>query len=208
MIGSPAPYANDWGVYEDKEFFWKTPGSYGRTWRCRRDTSATPSSDGPDVASRISGIQIAYRDGAGREFTVGPVGSNSDYETADLEDTDPSNPANRVQRKWQRRDIGISNQTMAVQVGQMLLTESNRIDWRGSVELEGEIFDEAGNPYAPWEMRAGDHIVFEDDPQPVARPIVSTSYTHDSMTVRADIGAPPKRGDVMFGQLAAAVEYL
>lgn len=207
-LGGAQLVPNDWGVYENREFFWKTPGTYGKTWRVRKDQFATPLSEGPESKERINGMKISYRDGAGTTHSVGPPGSGSDYETTDLLDTDPQNPANRLSRKWKHREVGITNQEGALLIGQLLLAEANLVDWRGTVEVKGEATDDAGNTYPVDMMRAGDRVVTEDDEYPTERPVNSTSYQHDSMTDTVNIGAPPHRGEVLLAQLAAATDLI
>ena len=56
-LGGASNVPNDWGVYNDKVFFWRSPGSYGRTWRVRRDQIATATSEGPDADLRVAGVR-------------------------------------------------------------------------------------------------------------------------------------------------------
>ena len=207
-LGGAQLVPNDWGVYERREFFHKTPGTYGRTWRVRKDQVADLTSSGPDSQSRIGGIMISYRDGAGRTHSVGPPGSGADLETEDLLDSDPQNPANWLGRKWDHEQVGITNQEGALNIGRMLLAERNRVDWRGEVEIKGEATDEAGNVRPARQVRAGDQIVVEDEEGLWApRSIMGTNYD-DSLTVKASIGAPANRGEVLLAQLAAATDLV
>jgi hypothetical protein len=106
-IGSSTTQPNDWGVYEDKTFFWRTPGTYGRTWHVRRDQVATPTSDGPQADQRVAGIKVVYSDASGRERSVGPVGSNADTETNDLLSIDPDNPASQIPGAFEVVNVGL-----------------------------------------------------------------------------------------------------
>ena len=204
-LGGASNVPNDWGVYENREFYWRSPGSYGRTWRVRKDQVAEPTSEGPDASERISEIKITYRDGSGTNHTVGPPGSGADYETPQLQDTDPQNPANRVGRK-RHREVGITNQDGAVLIGQLLLAEANRVDWRGTTKIQGEATDSADNTLPAYMVRAGDRIVIEDDEDPTERAINSTSYSHDDMTMTANSGASPHQLEVLLAQLAAVTD--
>jgi hypothetical protein len=207
-LGGAQLVPNDWGVYDNREFFHRSPGSYGKTWRVRRDQVATPTSEGPDSKDRIGGIMISYRDGAGRTHSVGPPGSGAEYESSDLLDTDPQNPANRLSRRWRHRQVGITNQEGALNIGRMLLAEANRVDWRGSTVVRGEATDSAGHKSPASHMRAGDRIVIEDDEEPSEHPIVKTSYVHDDLAASVDIGAPPDSAEVLLAQLEAATDLL
>jgi hypothetical protein len=206
VLGGNSNYAHDWGVYEDREFYWQSPGSYGRTWRVRREDNATSSSDGPDADRRIAGIKISYTDAAGTTKTVGPVGSNSDYETDDLLDADTENPAHRIPGAFATESVGVTSQEGAINIGVLLLNERNRLDWRGSVELSGEVEDSSGNLYPVARVRAGDRIEFADDDR--THTITSTTYDHGSLTTRCDIGAKPDTFGSMLEQLAAVTERI
>jgi len=168
-LGGNANVANDWGVYEGREFYWRSPGSYGRTWYVRRDQVATSSSDGPDADRRIAGIKISYTDGAGTSLSVGPPGSNADYETTALLDTDTDNPAYRIPGAFKSESVGITSQQGAINIGTMILNERNRLDWRGSVQVSGEAEDEYGNKLPAALIRAGDRIVVSDSGDTTAR---------------------------------------
>ena len=214
-LGGNANVANDWGVYEGREFYWRSPGSYGRTWYVRRDQVATSSSDGPDADRRCAGVKVNYTDAAGTSLSVGPPGSNSDYETTALLDTDTDNPAYRIPGAFKSETIGIapvengySYSRLALNAGIMILNERNRLDWRGSVEIQGEAEDENGNTFPAALIRAGDRIVVSDSGDTTERTIVSTSYDHGTETCRADIGARPDSLEALLGQLAAVTDLI
>jgi len=214
-LGGNANVANDWGVYEGREFYWRSPGSYGRTWYVRRDQVATSSSDGPDADRRVAGIKINYTDGAGTSLSVGPPGSNADYETTALLDTDTDNPAYRIPGAFKSETIGIapvengySYSRLALNAGIMILNERNRLDWRGSVQVSGEAEDEYGNKLPAALIRAGDRIVVSDSGDTTARTIASTSYDHGSLTCTASIGATPDSLEALLGQLAAVTDLI
>jgi hypothetical protein len=198
--------AHDWGVYEDREFYWQSPGNYGRTWRVRREVNATSSSDGPDADRRIAGIKILYEDAAGTRKSVGPVGSNSDYETNDLLDADPDNPAHRIPGAFATETVGITSQQGAINIGILLLNERNRLDWRGSIELSGEVEDSSGNTFPVSMIRAGDRIEIADDDR--THTVTATSYEHSSMTTRCDVGARPDTFGALLEQLAAVTDLI
>lgn len=202
---------NDWGVYENKEFFWLPPGSYGRTWRVRRDQTATKSSDGPDVDLRTAGVKVTFQDVSGKTLSVGPPGSNSDFETSRLVDSDPSNPAHRIPGMWLTVDIGMApvdadgTPSAAINYGVAVLNTRNRLAWRGSLEVSGFVKDEHGNRFPAGMVRAGDRLVVEDD-GPEELPVTSTSYSDDTGVVRVDVGARPDTLEAHLAQLAAATE--
>lgn len=206
-IGSSTTQPNDWGVYEDKTFFWKTPGTYGRTWHVRRDQVATPTSDGPQADQRVAGVKVVYSDASGRERSVGPVGSNSDTETNELVSIDPDNPASRIPGAYEVVNVGlVPLEANAINIGKLILNERNALRWRGSVQLQGEATDENGNRYPVALVRAGDTIVIEDDADTSPRTINSTSYTHSDLSLTANVGARPDTLESLLGRLAAVTE--
>ena len=206
-IGSSTIQPNDWGVYEDKTFFWRTPGTYGRTWHVRRDPVATPTSDGPQADQRVAGIKVVYSDASGRERSVGPVGSNADTETNDLLSIDPDNPATQIPGAFEVVNVGlVPLEQSAINIGKLILNERNALRWRGSVELQGEATDENGNRYPVALVRAGDTIVIEDDADTTPRTINSTSYTHSDLRLTANVGARPDTLESLLGRLAAVTE--
>jgi hypothetical protein len=206
-IGSSTTQPNDWGVYEDKTFFWKTPGTYGRTWHVRRDQVATPTSDGPQADQRVAGVKVVYSDASGRERSVGPVGSNSDTETNELVSIDPDNPASRIPGAYEVVNVGlVPLEENAINIGKLILNERNALRWRGSVELQGEATDENGNSYPVALVRAGDTIVIEDDADTSPRTINSTSYSHDGLSLTANVGARPDTLESLLGRLASVTE--
>jgi hypothetical protein len=207
-LGGNANVPNDWGVYEGRQFYWRSPGTYGRVWHVRRDQVATSSSDGPDADRRVAGVKINYTDASGTPLSVGPIGSNADYETDDLIDSDPDNPAHRIPGAFKSESVGITSQQGAINIGVLILNERNRLDWRGSVEIQGEAQDANGNTYPSYLIRAGDRIVISDSDNPTERTIVSTSYDHDSMTTSAAIGAAPDSLESLLGQLAAVTDLV
>jgi hypothetical protein len=207
-LGGNQNVANDWGVYEDREFYWRSPGTYGRTWHVRRDQVATSSSDGPDADRRVAGVKVNYTDGSGTSLSVGPPGSNADYETTDLLDTDTDNPAYRIPGAFKSESVGITSRQGAINIGAMILNERNRLDWRGSVEVQGEAEDENGNTFPAALIRSGDRIVISDSDDTTPRTIVSTQYDHGSMTCSASIGAHPDSLEALLGQLALVTDLV
>ena len=205
--GTASKQLADWGVYDDREFFWKAPG-WGRTWRVRRDQVVTPNEDGPVGDERCTGVLVSYTDGAGKTRTVGPPGSGADTETALLEDTDPSNPAARLNgTRRKRKDAGLTFEEGAIFVGQAILEEQNANTRRGSATIQGYATDDAGNEEPACAVRACDRLLIEDEEgvSPELQPINSTSYSHDDLTVNASLGAAPHRVDVLLAELAASI---
>lgn len=202
-LGGGSSLVNDWGVYEDREFFWKTPGTYGRTWRIRLDEASLPTSEGPDVRGRANGVLVTYQDAAGTTRTVGPPGSGADATSTDLVDTSDENPCNLAGiQRWRRVDAGLTVQDGAILIGRLALLEANADKRKGNFTHSGEIRDDAGQLHPAWAVRAGDTVVIEDGDETEEQRIISTSYDDDSYTVSAAIGGTPDRLDALLGRLA------
>lgn len=195
LLGGSSSLPLDWGVYENREFFMRSPGNYGKIWRARRDQATEPTDQGPEASTRLNGIKVSYDDGSGTKRTVGPVGSNSTTETSDLQDTDPTNPANLDgARHWHIYDAGITSLAGAKLIGQLILADANQQKkWRGTVVMKGEVKDDAGNVYPAGRVRAGDSVIIEDDADTAPRRIVGTSYSADTRSVSCDVGVQPDR---------------
>ncbi len=208
--GGASGELNDWGVYDDRQFYWRSPGTYGRAWKVRRDQFASPTEDGPSADARFSGVIAAYTDAAGTTKTVGPLASGADYETDSLLDFDENNPAHRVTRRFVRRDVGLTSQEGAVLLGQGLIAEQRAKLRRGSVTITGTAVDEGGAEHPVCAMRAGDRVLIEDEAgvEPATQYVNSTTYSHDSLTVTASLGYTPHRMEIVLAQLAAAVQGL
>lgn len=187
LYGASGFQPPDWGYYEDG-FFWKTPGSYGRIWRLRRDQGSVAIDEGPTTESRCNGFIVSYTDAAGTSRTVGPPGSGADYETDQLADNDPANPVNinGIPRRYGSRDVGITSQDGAVLLGQLLLRDANTRRYSGSAEVKGRAMDEAGNLSPAYLIRAGDYAVFEDDEDTTPKKIVSTNYANGTTALTLD----------------------
>lgn len=205
LYGGEAYLPLDWGVYDD--FFMRSPGTYGRTWRVRKDQAVESNDNGPDAGERLNGVKVSYDDGTGKRRTVGPVGSGADAEYADLEDADPSNPANQDgARHWRQFDAGITSEAGAVLIGQLILNKANTIFWRGDVTVKGWATTDEGEELPAALVRAGDYVIVEDEDQDTRpRRIVNTGYDPASETVSASCGAPPDYLDVLMARNEAVL---
>ena len=205
VLGGKERVPNDWGVYDNREFFWRTPGTYGKTWRVTSENLSNVRSDGPDSALRTAGVKVNYQDEAGTTRSVGPPNSFSDHETSDLLSVDPDNPALAIPG-FHTELVGITSRTGALNIGKVLLNERNRLNWRGDLELQGEVMDSEGKFYPVHRMRAGDQVIVQDDDDKRPRPINSTTYNHDNLSLSASLGAVPDTLDSLLARLAAVTD--
>jgi hypothetical protein len=209
LFGGSSGYPLDYGVYDDRGFFLKSPGTYGDVWRVRRDEGAESLDQGPDVEGQINGVKVSYGDGTGTTLSVGPIGSGSDLETDLVTITDPNHPRNKIgERAWKKLDAGITSSGGATLLGQLYLNDKNTQEWRGDVSATGEQRDSTGNVSPPYMLRAGDRVVLEDDPDTRERRIVGTSYDSDKRSVKLSIGQKPDRIDSLLARAGVVVSDL
>jgi hypothetical protein len=191
-FGGSSFYAQDYGCYGDtgREFFFRQPGSYGKTWIARLDQTDEDTDAGPDSTEFINGVVVTYSENGKDKLSVGPLNSGAQTMTAALEDTSPENPVNNDgARHWEVVDIGDNSLGAAELVGRLTLQTKNNRDWRGSITLKDTVQDEAGNEFSVGMVRAGDEIIVADDEDTKPRRIVSTSYGPNE--VQASVGAYP-----------------
>jgi hypothetical protein len=192
---------NDWGVYE--AFFWRAPG-WGETWRVRRD-EVEFGEGGPTTEGRCTGMVVTYTDGAGRELSVGPTGSGTDFETDDLDASSPINPVEKIRV----REGGLTSQTGAINIGIAALAEANAQNRRGQVTITDTVRDSAGNERPASVVRACDAVLVEDEAggyPPETQPIVGTTYNHDSLSVSCELGLPAPSVEALLARLATRTE--
>ncbi len=203
-FGGDGGRQNDWGVYETA--FWRPPG-WGRTWRVRRDETASPAGAGPVAGDQCTGVVATYQDGAGRELSVGPPGSGADYETSVLADTSPKNPASRlVDGRTKRIEAGLTTRNGAVNIAAAWLREFNADTRSQSIELIGEVEDESGATFDASEVRACDQMVIADEGgvgPPETQQVVGTQYDHSTETLSAELGLPKPSVEALLARLAA-----
>lgn len=182
----------DWGVWENRTFWWTERGGQARRWRTRIGPSELEET-GPQVDRLWESILVQYTDVDGSTRTVGPPGSGADTESADLKDPDPENPANKL--GLVRRDLlqmGVSTAAGAIEVGRRFLLEQRLLDRSGKARAVGYIEDERGVLHPYWAPRAGDEIAFVDASDKSYRRIVRTEKDHDARTISFDLDAPPE----------------
>lgn len=209
LFGGSGAQPLDWGVYNKRELFMAEPGKYGRTWRVRNDQTAESEDQGADSTERINGVMISYDPGDGQKRSIGPIGSGASVETAELEDTSPSNPANSDgARHWRSYDAGIMNESQAKLVAGLILAQSASIKWRGAITVKGWAQLDGGGWYPAALMRSGDRVIVEDDPADDFDPrqIRNTTYDFASDVVGCSVGAPPDWLDVLLARAGVTLQ--
>jgi len=179
-----AYHAFDWGVWEDRLFYFQQP-SQSTVWEARLSDGAEVTLEGDDATSVVNGVVVSYQDAlTGRTKTVGPPGSSCDDTDASLADTSATNPVNAHGIPAKYGSLSLSTVTTlagAVQIGAVWLAEASLAGRRGTINLTGEARHPTKGMRPVYEIRAGDCVRIADRPgDTVVRKIIQTDYTHST----------------------------
>lgn len=184
----------DWAVWNDKIFYLsqRNGNPLARRWRARIGPAKFEET-GKQVDRLWESIIVQFTDVDGTDRTVGPPGSGADVETADLKDSDPDNPANKL--GMIRRDklvMGTGTAEGAIEIGRRFLAEQKLIDRSGRATLVGFVEDNHGVLWPYSEVNAGDIITFVDAADTSYRRIVKADHDEMARAVSIDMDAPPE----------------
>ena len=202
----------DWAVYElgsgptAQPAFYLNPfnaSPFARQWQARVGP-AQMQGDGPNVARIWNGVIVQFTAVDGTTQTVGPPGSGAGTTSSSLLDSDPLNPANESGiRRWALVSMGTSTPAGAIQTGSVFLQAQKELDASGQASLVGHVQDRSGVWWPSWSVRAGDQILFVDDPHVSSyRRIVSTEYDHSSRTNTIKLDQPPDSMTALLDRLS------
>jgi hypothetical protein len=202
-------YLNDYGVYENREFFWRPPGS-GRQWLLRVGDGVTLQDQGPQIETAFNGVVVQFTDAGGATRYVGPPGYGGDATDASLQDTSSTNPVNAYGRKrWALVQMTSTSTTNgAIKVGATFLAATTGRPSQGSAVVTGFGRDSDGRDWPAWMIRAGDTVVFVDTNDQTPRYVLSTSYSHDSLQNTLTLDAPPNRLDWIMARLGLVISAI
>jgi len=202
-------YFFDSGVYENRNFFWRPPGT-GRQWNLRVKDGVTPTDQGNKIETAFNGVIVQYTDVAGVQQTVGPPGSGAPVTSTALQDLSSSNPCNAFGRKrWALLQMSsVTTSVGAVETGKIFLEVNNNRPTAGTATVTGWATDSNGNEWPSWMIRGGDTIVFTDASNPTPHYVLSTSYDHESLTLTAALDAPPNRLEWLLNRLQVVIAPL
>lgn len=188
----------EWGVYGDREFFYRPPDPNRLTWEARLDRGARVDLEGDTLEQVYNGAVVYFNDAAGVSRIVGPPAqywqggvARANYTDATLIDTAADNPMNAIGvRKWAPLTLSFpTTQAGATAIGVAYLREKSLPQRRGTLVLQGpEAVAHPTEGFAPvWRVLAGDFIRIADHPANVARRIIETRYDHTTKTLTATL---------------------
>ncbi len=180
----------DWMVFGDK-FSLRKPGTYGERWKLYSGSSEFQE-DGEDTSRSWRKITVVWPDPDGTTRSVGPIGSGADYETAELEITDPDHPA--VKADEDRHDVLVLKtgyKDLAIGTGGRWLVEANELSHAGSCAVSGWAQNDKGIWKPASQFRAGDLVSRADSGDPSYRKVTSRAYTHPERKAQLSLDAPP-----------------
>ena len=172
---------NDWGVYDNREFFYRSSDPARLTWQARLSTGARLDLEGETAEQIFNGVFVVYQDAAGQRKTVGPPGATADATDSALEDTSLTNPVNAhgIDRRWGILEISqVTTLAGATQLGAIWLAEHGAPQRRGTLTLTGSVTHPTEGEVPVWRVRSGDYVSISDHPADVPRRIIETKYTH------------------------------
>jgi hypothetical protein len=177
----------DWGVYDNRQFFFRRPDPERMLWEARLSDGAHLDADGTTAEQVINGVFVTYTDPTGTTKTVGPPGGNFDNADSLLADTSSTNPVNAagIPRKWVQLSLSFpATLADATQIGYVYLQERALAGRRGRVTLTGTVTHPTEGKVPAWRPRAGDWVSLKDlNGATVPRKIIEKNYTHASRQV-------------------------
>jgi hypothetical protein len=208
----------EWGVYDNRTFFWRSPDSSRLCWKARYDSGIKPRFDGETADDVINGVLVTFSDPAGITRVVGPPAQYwptgvaiADSTDASLVDTDPANPINAHADstggvKWGTLQLSQPCTTAgAIALGSMFLAIQSQPQRRGQIEISGLVGHPTITQGQPvYKMRAGDWLQLTDSESPeLRRRIIGTRYSHPSRSITCDLDNRPFTLDALLEVLQA-----
>ncbi|PTL55758.1 hypothetical protein [Paraconexibacter algicola] len=200
----------EWGVYDDRAFFFRRPDPDRLCWRARRSDGAALRLEGDTIDQVVNGALVTYTDAqTGRRQIVGPPGTpNVDATDPLLADTSATNPVNAAGIPRKLADLQLGDPATlsgAVAIGAAFLAERNLARRAGTMTVKGHVLHPTRGMRPAWEVRAGDWITMTDDDTDVPRRIVDTSYQHSTRTNTLTLNNASNKLDAILERLNIAL---
>lgn len=207
----------EWGVYNDKQFFWRSPDPDRLCWQARLSDGAKPRLEGRQADDQVNGVLVSFSDPSGIRRIVGPPAAYwptgvalADTTDATLVDSSADNPVNAhgLGPKWAKLELSQTATTAgAIALGAIFLAIQSQPQRRGQIELTGLVrHPTISQPQAVYNVKAGDYVRITDSSESdVNRRVIATRYSHATRTLTADIDNTPFTLDALLEAMQASL---
>lgn len=187
----------EWGVYDNRTFFFRQPNPDRLCWEARLDQGAYLDAEGDQADDLYNGVLVRYQLPDGTSRVAGPPAAywpngvaRADVTDTSLVDTSETNPINAhgIPRRWETIDVSFPTTDLGgVQLGAVWLAEHSLPQRRGTLTFTGSAKHPTAGDRPAWAVRAGDYVRISDHPADVPRRIIETSYDHRSRRVSCSL---------------------
>jgi len=198
----------EWGVGENKQFFFRGTDPARLTWEARLEDGAHLDLEGPQADTLYNGVVVNYTSPNGEQLSVGPSGSGCDSTDSTLVDSSLTNPINAhaIGRRWGKLTISqTTTLPVATQIGYLWLAETSRPQYRGTLSFKTWATHPTAGRLPAWAVRAGDYVRISDHPTDIPRRIVETRYDHDSQTLSCSLDNSIFKVEAILERLGASL---